>query len=148
MLEFLPHSVEYVGVDLDVGYVERGRARLGGRGTFICADITDYEASSIFDIVIAYGVLHHLDDKGVRAACGVASRALPPGGRVLFAEPARTDDQSSLEKAIMNRDRGRYVRTSRQYVALMQEHFATATSEQLSGGYRIPYTFVVLKANR
>jgi SAM-dependent methyltransferase len=148
ILEFLPPGIEYVGVDLHPGYLELGRTRLGGRGTFICADITTYEPSSDFDVVIAYGVLHHLDDEAVRAACSVARRALPPGGRVLFAEPARTDAQSRLERAIMNRDRGRYVRTPKQYVALMQEQFAATASEVVPDGYRIPYTFVILEASR
>lgn len=148
LLELLPPGVEYVGVDLDPGYIERGRTRVGGRGTFICADIRAYEPFSTFDVVMGYGVLHHLDDEGVREACGVANRALRPGGRVLFAEPARTDRQAWLERALMNRDRGQYVRRSESYAGLMRDHFPTTSIEVVPDGYRIPYTFVILEAIR
>jgi SAM-dependent methyltransferase len=148
MLELLPPDVTYVGVDLDPGYVERARTRFRRRGTFVCADITSYEPSATFDVVIAYGVLHHLDDEGTRAACGVASRALRAGGRVLFAEPCRTEEQGWLEKAIMNRDRGRYIRTTARYVELMNERFPATSTDVVTVGYRIPYTLVILEANR
>jgi cyclopropane fatty-acyl-phospholipid synthase-like methyltransferase len=149
LLELLPHGVVYVGVELDAAYVERARRRFGSRGTFVHADIATYEPRSTFDIVIAYGVLHHLEDQRVRSACRLAHRALHASGRVLFAEPCRTDEQGRLETALMNRDRGRYIRTPERYAELMREHFEeTARPELAEDGYRIPYTFVILEARR
>jgi SAM-dependent methyltransferase len=148
MLEFLPDDVEYVGVDYDPDYIKSGRIRFRGRGTFICADITSYEPSTIVDVVIAYGVLHHLDDEGVRATCRVATQALRPGGRVLFAEPTRTEDAGRLARAMIDHDRGRYVRAPESYASLMRGDFPEVTRELVSHGYRLPYTFVVLEAER
>jgi SAM-dependent methyltransferase len=148
MLELLPPGVSYVGVDIDPGYVERARTRFEGRGAFVCASITTFTPSSTFDVVIGYGVLHHLNDDDVRAAIGVAEGALRPGGRALFAEPCRTSEQGWLERSIMSRDRGPYVRTTAEYVGLMRERFASISTGLDVDSYRLPYTFVILEANR
>lgn len=149
ILELLPPGVEYVGVELDRAYVHRARMRFGDRATFVCSDLASYEPASTFDIVIAYGVLHHLDDGGVRSACRVAHRALREEARLLFAEPCRTDQQGWLATTLMNRDRGRYIRTPERYAELMSEQFEQTKSPQLAADdYRIPYTFVILEARR
>ena len=148
MLALLPPEVAYVGVDLDPGYVERARTRFGSRGTFVCADITTYDPGPAFDVVILYGVLHHLDDEAVRAVSAVAHRALRAPGRLLCAEPCRTDEQTPLERALMNRDRGRHIRTPAHYAELVGERFATTATDVMPDSYRIPYTFVVVEASR
>src|ERR1700745_1432862 len=64
ILEDLP-AVDYLGFDISPKYVEAARKRFGRRGRFFCANVgltaTDQEAAS-FDLVLATGVLHHLDD--------------------------------------------------------------------------------------
>lgn len=145
MLKLRPSGITYVGVDVDPGYIDRAKTKFD-RGTFVCADITRYEPPSEFDAVIAYGVLHHLDDDGTRAALGAARRALAADGRALFAEPCRTDEQGWFEKTIMNLDRGRHIRTAARYVELMKERFAGASTDEATAGYRIPYTLVIFRA--
>jgi len=147
MRSFLPGSVTYVGVEIEPAYVSRARRRFGERGTFVCQDLTKYEPSSRFDIVIAYGVMHHLDDDALRKACEVADHALDAGGRVVFAEPCRTNDQGRFETQLMNRDRGRYIRTVDRYVDPMRELFASVSSEVMVTGYRIPFSMVILEAH-
>ena len=148
MLEFLPPGIEYVGVDLDPGYIEQAEATRGGRGTFVCADITTYDPQAEFDIVMGYGILHHLDDDGVRAACRVADRAFGSFGRVLFAEPCLIERQSWLERTLMAIDRGRYIRTPERYSELMTELLPAPATDLVTEGYRIPYTLVILEARR
>jgi SAM-dependent methyltransferase len=146
MLELLPHEVSYVGVEIDPNYVRRARARLGDRGEFVCADLTTYQPERAFDLVLAHGVMHHLDDRGVTAACEVAGRALVPGGRVLLAEPCRLPGQSRLETALMDRDRGRYIRTPERYLELLGEWFPSVENYHMTGSYRIPYSMLILEA--
>jgi SAM-dependent methyltransferase len=148
VLELLTEGVSYVGVEIDPNYVARARARLGDRGEFVCADLTAYDPAREFDVVVAYGVMHHLDDAGVSAACDVADRALIDGGRLLFAEPCRHPSQSRLETGLMNRDRGRYIRTRDRYVELLSPRFPSVSAEYMLDSYRIPYSFVILEAHR
>ena len=64
ILENLP-DVDYLGFDINPKYVEAAQKRFGSRGRFFCGDVgltaIDQEAAS-FDLVLATGVLHHLDD--------------------------------------------------------------------------------------
>jgi SAM-dependent methyltransferase len=148
MLELLPPGISYVGVEINDGYVRHARELLGQAGTFVCADLTTFEPTSKFDIVVAHGVMHHLDDSGVLAACSVAHRALEEGGRVVFAEPCRIPTQSHLETAIMDRDRGGHIRTPEHYRDLMSHYFEPVSMNFMHGSYRIPYTMLILEAQR
>jgi SAM-dependent methyltransferase len=148
VLELLPKGVSYVGVEIDPNYVARARGQLGDRGEFVCADLTAYDPKREFDAVVAYGVMHHLDDAGVSAACDVADRALIDDGRLLFAEPCRLPSQSWLETTLMNHDRGRYIRTPERYVELLSPLFPSVSTQYMLDGYRIPYSFLILEAHR
>src|SRR5687767_11214681 len=60
----LPNELTYLGVEIDPAYVDVARARFGDEGEFVCSDIATFEPPSghAFDLAIAYGVFHHLDD--------------------------------------------------------------------------------------
>lgn len=60
----LPVGVEYVGFDASQQYIGAARTGFGKRGTFYCQSVSSDVAShySRFDVAMANGVLHHLDD--------------------------------------------------------------------------------------
>src|SRR4051812_37484616 len=63
MLPYLD-GVQYTGLDLELNFIEEARAKHGTRATFIHARVQDLTASldGEFDLAIAVGILHHLDD--------------------------------------------------------------------------------------
>jgi cyclopropane fatty-acyl-phospholipid synthase-like methyltransferase len=149
LLSFLPEGVSYLGVDIDRGYIETARKKFGDRGEFVCADLTTYRpAQESYDLAIGYGVLHHLDDRRCRAAVGVAHAGLTAAGRAIFAEPCRTPSEGFIERALMDHDRGRHIRTAEGYADLLREQFGSVTTELLPDTYRLPLTLVVLEAKR
>ena len=60
-------TYDYVGIDIDAEYVTGARSRYGDRATFrlgpLVEDTMTEEAH--YDLVLAWGVLHHLDDDRV-----------------------------------------------------------------------------------
>jgi len=64
ILAYLPPDVDYHGYDLNPDYVATARARYGSRGTFEVRAVSPeaVPGSQQFDVVLAIGVLHHLDD--------------------------------------------------------------------------------------
>ena len=84
LLSYMPQGVTYVGVDVDEGYVAAARERYGGRAEFVHADATAYEPEGDFDLAVAYGVLHHLDDDQARGLL----RAARSARRFVAAEPS------------------------------------------------------------
>jgi SAM-dependent methyltransferase len=149
LLSFLPNGVLYLGVDIDPAYIETARAKFGDRGEFVRADLTTYRpARESYDIAIGYGVLHHLDERQCRVAIEVARTALRADGRAIFAEPCRTPSEGFIERALMDHDRGRHIRTPDGYADLLRTQFGSVTTEVLPDTYRLPLTLVVLDARR
>src|ERR1700722_18777616 len=85
ILENLP-AVDYLGFDINPKYVAAAQKRFGSRGRFFCGDVgltaIDQESAS-FDLVLATGVLHHLDDTHAINLFNLARRALKPSARLV-----------------------------------------------------------------
>jgi cyclopropane fatty-acyl-phospholipid synthase-like methyltransferase len=146
LLEYLPSGVAYLGVDASNSYIDRARRRWLERGDFVRADITTYRPAELYDIVIAYGVLHHLDDHQVGQTLELAREALAKHGRALFAEPCRRTGQGIIESALMNHDRGHHIRTADHYAELARDSFAEVTADVVPGTYRVPFTLALIRA--
>lgn len=63
ILDHLP-DVRYLGVDMNARYIAAARKRFGNLGEFRCESATEtvLREPASFDLVMANGVLHHLDD--------------------------------------------------------------------------------------
>jgi SAM-dependent methyltransferase len=146
ILEVLP-AVHYVGYDVSADYIERARRRFGERGEFHCQAVNDAlpVAPASFDLVIAHGVLHHLDDAEAATLFRVARRALKPGGRLVTYDGGYTPDQSALARFVVSRDRGRHVRTREAYERLARAEFDDVKSFVRHDLIRIPYTHIIME---
>lgn len=77
-------TADYCGVDISDAYkvAEQRFAERGLKGAFMQGDMTNLDLSeSVFDIVLAEGVLHHTDN--TENAFKRVARHLKPGGRML-----------------------------------------------------------------
>jgi len=149
ILAFLPDSVQYWGFDISERYIEAARTRFGDRGHFECAllDAERVDALPKFDLAIAAGVLHHLDDEQARQLCRLAERALKPDGRLVTTDPCFAAGQNPIARFLISRDRGQNVRTSEAYRALPASVFG-----QVHGVLRhrnwVPYTRWLMDCRR
>ena len=143
-MQHLPQGVFYVGVDISNEYIEAARARFGHRGLFVCASVDNVDLSPFvpFDIAMAFGLLHHLDDATASAMVRLVCRALRPGGRLVTLDPCRVASQPRLARILIDHDRGRYVRTARAYRDLLSPHGEVET-EVVSDMLRVPYTLII-----
>jgi SAM-dependent methyltransferase len=148
LVRYLPTNVEYVGVDLQPDYIDGAREHFGtDRRTFRVGDVTALDDGlRDFDIVTVFGMIHHLDDAGARAAFRQAARALRPGGRIITVDPAFTSPQNPWARAVIARDRGQNVRHPEQYEALASDSFADVHATTRSDLLRIPYTHCIVEA--
>lgn len=148
LVSYLP-GVEYAGFDPDPGYIEAAKEKFRNRAgaSFFCgiADDAALRALGKFDIVVASGVLHHLDDGQVRELAGLASRALKPGGRLVTLDPCLVEGQSPIARFLALRDRGRNVRDLEGYRTLVAPAFASVTPEVRHDLGRIPYTHLIME---
>ena len=146
--ELVPYfgDVRYVGVDVSPAYIERAAEQHGDRAQFLVGDATALDPALVgFDAVIAFGVLHHIDDGGVARLFSSARRALAPGGRMVTVDPTRVPEQGRAARFVIDRDRGQHVREPGDYERLAAATFDEVTTTVRQDLLRIPYTHCVLE---
>lgn len=151
ILAHLPVSIgSYTGYDMNPGYIETARGRWGSRGTFHCRRVEPgmLSAGEAFDIVLANGIVHHLDDAEARQLVNVAWRALRPGGCLVTYDNVYLQNQHWFARWLIARDRGRAVRTREGYEALVRGRFPRVESVILHDTLRVPYTILVMRCTR
>lgn len=146
ILSELP-SVDYYGFDMNKKYIESARLKFAKRGQFFHEFVTAEIIGQFqdFDIVMANGVIHHLNDKEALNLLEIAAAALKPKGRLVTLDGVFTPKQSLLAKYLVSRDRGRYVRDEHAYLHLAQAKFASVQSTIYDRMLRIPYTHIVME---
>jgi SAM-dependent methyltransferase len=149
--DFVPllPEVDYLGVDHNPGYIEQARSRYGGGARFLRADVCA-EGSGIegaFDIILAIGLLHHLDDSQTAALMAAASRRVKPGGRMVTIDPALTTPQHWMARFIIRNDRGQHVRPATEYERLARAAFSNVVAEVRTDLLRLPYTHVIMECS-
>lgn len=148
ILQFLP-PVDYVGFDISARYIERARRRFGDRGEFHCRAVGSelLVAAADYDLVIAHGLLHHLDDEGARMLFHVSRRALKPGGRLVTFDGCLVQEQSTGARLFLYMDRGRHVRRREAYERLARAEFDIVRSFVRHDLIRIPYTHIIMECS-
>ncbi|HEL2978984.1 TPA: class I SAM-dependent methyltransferase [Stenotrophomonas maltophilia] len=148
----MPGGLHYVGFDLSEAYIQAARQRFGGRARFECMDVADYQLAGgeqqQADLVLAIGILHHLDDDRARALMRTARAALKPGGRFISLDGAYVEGQSAIAHALIARDRGQSIRTPDAYRALAEAEFSTVSGRVRGDMLYVPYTHYIMECVR
>lgn len=150
VLRSLP-DVQYVGFDTDPDYISFAKRTHGSKGTFIAGDTRSLREDPQFrdaDVVIALGVLHHLDDEEAADCIRFAHDALKSGGRFITHDACWIPNQGAFSRYIMSKDRGRNIRTEQQYRQLAAKAFRNVRAWVDKKPMRIPYVTVVLECEK
>ncbi|WP_454732082.1 MULTISPECIES: class I SAM-dependent methyltransferase [Cupriavidus] len=145
LLAYLP-EVRYWGFDISERYISAATARFGAQGNFVCklVDFSDLEGLPKFDIVIASGLIHHLDEEQAEGLFRLAKAALRPGGRLVSIDPCFAAEQNPIARMLVSYDRGRNVCDGEGYKRLASRVF-----DDVSGVVRhqawIPYTHWIME---
>ncbi len=146
ILDYLPECVDYWGYDINHDYIAAAYAKFGEKGRFACRLPEESEITSLppFDIVIASGVLHHLDDATARNVLRLARLALKPGGRFVSIDPVYTAQQNLIARILLTRDRGKNIRDAEGYSALAHHEFHTVKG-LVRHRFWMPYTHWIME---
>lgn len=150
ILHYLP-AVEYLGFDINPQYIQSAQQRFARRGRFFCGDVglaTIEQEAATFDLVLATGVLHHLDDEQAMRLFRLAHQALKPAGRLVTFDGCFVAGQSKLSRFVVSRDRGQFVRRPDEYRRLAASAFQRIESSVRHDLLRIPYTHLILRCFR
>ncbi|HZP94400.1 MAG TPA: class I SAM-dependent methyltransferase [Burkholderiales bacterium] len=147
ILDYLPAGVDYTGFDLSADYIAAARSRYGERGQFRNEPVDVALAGRLgsFDLAMANGVLHHLDDAGAHSLFELAKRVLAPGGRLVTLDGCFVPGQSRIARFLLSRDRGRFVRNEDEYLRLAHASFGRVAHDVRHDLLRIPYTLIIME---
>ncbi len=148
IVSYLPPS-DYLGFDLSPEYIEMAKRRFPN-AHFVCERVSQFSLAKeqSFDVVLALGIVHHLEDAEARKLFQIAHDALKPGGKLVTFDGVWTDDQSPAARWLLARDRGGYVRSEREYVGIASQVFSEIMPSVRHDLLRIPYTHLILECVR
>lgn len=150
--EFLPDRIDYYGFDPNRDYISaakanrKGQFHLGTMETFLHDQGSSLSGRA--DLILCWGVLHHVDDHQMKAILEGARSLLRPGGRFTAVEPAFLARQDFVSRWILSQDRGTSILTDLQWRQLMRRHFQQVEIQVTNRLLRIPYTHALLSASR
>jgi len=138
-----------VGFDASNDYIQQARKRFP-KARFACARVADYALAqpSYFDVVLALGIVHHLDDSEAVQLFRIAWDALKPGGKLVTLDGVWMNGQSTSARYLLARDRGQFIRTKEAYIRLASRFFLNIEGSVRNDLLRIPYPHVILECVR
>jgi SAM-dependent methyltransferase len=146
ILDLLP-EVNYVGFDINPLYIEYAKRKYDRKGKFFCQHVSSKNIikTDCFDIILAYGVLHHLNNEESLKLFHLAKSAMKPSGKLITFDGCYTENQPPIKKYILSKDRGEFVRTQNEYVSLASNYFPVVNVTVYEKFLRIPYSHIVME---
>lgn len=146
-LSLLPEDVEYVGYDLSPAYIAYAKKRYGHRAKFFKQRVNDIviQETELFDIVLADGLLHHIDDDEAKNLFKLGHSMLRDTGFMFTADPTLVENQGFISRRISLLDRGRHVRPPQVYEELAKSVFTLVEVYVIDNVSNRPQTGCFLK---
>jgi SAM-dependent methyltransferase len=138
-------DIEYTGFDMSQEYINSAKKKYGERGMFICKRVSADMASGLgtYDIILAKGILHHLNDDEAVELFKLSRIILKPKGRLITFDGCYVEGQSPIARYLLSRDRGRYVRTKDAYLDMANRVFFRVKVTVHHDLLHIPYTHII-----
>ena len=140
----------YTGFDISPQYIASAQQRFGDRGRFYCDDVglaSIERERGTFNLALATGVVHHLEDDQAVKLFSLARAALRPAGRLITFDGCYVPDQSGAARWLLRKDRGKFVRAREEYVRLASTSFSKVEAHLRQDLLRIPYTHLIMRCS-
>lgn len=150
ILKYFPEDINYTGIDLSTDYISKAK-KLFPDASFKVSSVDDFVITGKkFDIILALGLLHHIDDESCKKLFSSAYKLLKKNGRMITQDGVFVKEQSFLAKFLLKRDRGQFVRDKKSYEQLAQSIFGKDNVDVTikSDLTRIPYTHIIMQCKR
>jgi SAM-dependent methyltransferase len=150
ILKSLPPGIRYCGIDVSENYIRAAHRKFSDRGTFFLGTVQNLLDQNAWplnsaDLVLCNGLLHHLSDPEALKVLELSKQLMKPRGRLVCLEAVLLDRQTRLSKWMVSADRGRHVRSERDWKKLIAQVFPSYSTSIITGLIRIPYTHIIIE---
>jgi 2-polyprenyl-3-methyl-5-hydroxy-6-metoxy-1,4-benzoquinol methylase len=146
---YLPEYIHYTGIDINESYIKAAQNKFNDSSRFCYGDITALSGMNLpennYDIILALGLIHHLDDNQAQKVFLDSIKLLKTRGILITFDGVYEQHQSLIAKYILSQDRGKYVRTLEGYLSLIRPGSALVESFVRNDLLRIPYSHCILR---
>jgi ubiquinone/menaquinone biosynthesis C-methylase UbiE len=143
---------EYLGIEPLSDCVNKAnRMFKNSENNFIVGDHESLKSikDSSYDLIIALGVLHHINDSIFDEFIKESHRILKVGGRLTTFDPVYHNGQSKISKWVVSRDRGTWIRTTEGYSERIQKIYNQEPSKTIyTNLLRIPYDHIAIEVEK
>jgi ubiquinone/menaquinone biosynthesis C-methylase UbiE len=109
-------SKKYLGIDINKNYIHFARGRYL-KYIFLLSDISDYKLKKYFDATLLISVLHHLNND---QAIKILSKICNCTKKIIIVIDLNPKT-SLLKKILIKLDRGKFIRNTKEKVALLSQ---------------------------
>ena len=143
---------EYLGIEPLSDCVNKAhRIFKNSKNNFIVGDHESLKSipDLSYDLVIALGVLHHINNSILDEFIKESHRILRVGGRLTTFDPVYHKDQSRISKWVVSRDRGNWVRTADGYLNPIQKMYRQEPRNKIfTNLLKIPYDHIAIEIEK
>ena len=142
ILEVIPNC-NFYGFDIDPSIIRYAKKKYNNKNyKFFCKEFSSRELKRLpkFDLVILFGVIHHLDDIKCTNLLKVLKKTLKVNGKLISCDPVLDDNQNFIARFLIKNDRGKNVRYADHYFELNKKIFKKIECKTYNQNF-IPYTW-------
>ena len=142
MINYLSFN-KYYGFDTDKKYIKYAKNKYKNCN-FFCEKFTKTSLKKIsrVDVVILFGILHHISDDEILKLIDILKLSLKKDSQIITLDPIYVKNQNKIAKFLIDNDRGAFVRTLKGYINLFKKK-KIAYSYKIYNQKIVPYTYLV-----
>jgi len=143
-LEYLKNA-DYFGYDISREYINFAKKKYKSKGIFFCRNFTKKEIKKLpkFDYILLIGILHHLKNDQIFKLLQLTKKVLKKNGKLITLDPIFIKNQNFLAKFLISHDRGKNIKTKKEYLNLIKIFFKKNLSKTYNQTW-IPYTWFTM----
>ena len=144
ILNVLSPQIDYTGIDASENYISAAKKKFPDQNFVFTTFDNKTKLNGDFDVVLAIGLIHHLEEETSRNLIVNASNVLKEGGQFITFDNVLYNGQSWINRWFIKQDRGNYIRNLREYSSLFPQNiFQDIQFDLREDLLRIPYTHVI-----
>lgn len=110
---------DYLGIEINSKYISRSK-KLNPYHNFLNINLAQNKLDNKYDLVLIYGVLHHIPNKEVKIILNNIKNALKDNGKIYIYEPLPPQSYLNIKSLIFkNLDLGNFIRTNSELISLI-----------------------------